>query len=218
MYVLIAGCSKKPLNSMTIGQVRQSVFDWDEGKLPEQQVEGADEIRKELDVLEKQLEEQEVKNKDRLELLQEEMPDCDNKWGELVEQADEKMAEYRRSDISQKEYDKLYSELSNERTRLMQECREQRKTAEEKCASLKREIDVQRSEFYDKKIAPLKERLKPDKSVDTFYKVFGKPKDKSLVGDRYYFRYRCKDGLVILEIHASSFDYDEVAIMDVSVL
>ena len=51
MCVLVAGCSKKPsaakpLKSMTIGQVRQLVLNWGYGKLPEQQVEGADEIRK----------------------------------------------------------------------------------------------------------------------------------------------------------------------------
>lgn len=72
--VLIAGCSKKPsaakpLKSMTIGQVRQLVLNWGYGKLPEQQVEGADEIRKELEVLEKQLKEQETKDSNQLDVL-----------------------------------------------------------------------------------------------------------------------------------------------------
>lgn len=55
-------------------------------------------------------------------------------------------------------------------------------------------------------------------SVKTFYKVFGEPKDKSLIGKSYYFQYQCKDGIVILEIDAYSFDYDRVIIKGVSVL
>lgn len=33
-------------------------------------------------------------------------------------------------------------------------------------------------------------------SVELFYKVFGKPKKKVLIGDYYYFYYDCKDGTV----------------------
>ena len=97
-------------------------------------------------------------------------------------------------------------------------CKEQWEPAEEEYGVLKEQLRVQQREFYNKKISPLKERLEPDDSVKTFYKVFGKPKDKSLIGNRYYFQYRCKDGLVVLEIHPSQFDYGHVAIMDVSIL
>lgn len=106
VYVLIAGCSKQPLNSMTIGQVSQLVDEWQHWKLPELQAE-----------------------------LQE-------------SQATGRFP-----------------------------------------------------------------------SVETFYKVFGKPKDKSLIGDSYYFRYQCKDGIVIIDINAWAFDHDYgVQILGVSVL
>jgi hypothetical protein len=106
--VLIAGCSKQPLNSMTMGEVRQLVDEWSMGKLPEQQ---------------------ETDAKPRIP---------SGSWTKH--------------------------------------------------------------------------------SVKTFYKVFGEPKERSLIGDSYYFQYRCKDGIVILDIQAWHFDYDRVIINGVSVL
>lgn len=55
-------------------------------------------------------------------------------------------------------------------------------------------------------------------SVKTFYKVFGEPKERSLIGDSYYFQYRCKDGIVIIDINAYMYDRDRVIINGVSVL
>lgn len=272
--VLVAGCSKKPLNSMTIGQVRQLVLDWGYGKLPEQQVEGADEIRKELEVLEEQLKEQEAKDKAQLDLLwkqiSEQKADRENQVHLLRKQyeaeAAESLKQLRLLEEKKLEAFREYSEIpvgwraglskgTNEEERRWaaikmkyeiakkeweaqsdlqpqyypvnynkrldpreEQCREQWQEAEGKHSSLKAQLRLQQGEFSDKKIGPLRKRLEPDESVKTFYKVFGEPKDKSLIGDNYYFRYRCKDGLVVLEIYASLFDNDRVIIKDVSML
>jgi len=272
--VLIAGCSKKPsaakpLKSMTIEQVRQLVFEWNRGKLPEQQVEGADEIRKELEVLEKQLKEQETKDSKQLDILRvqisKQKADCENEVHLLRKQYEAEAAESlkqlrllrEKKEEAFREYGKISSKYNgtpeeerrwaaikeeyeaakkawkaqldlqsqhsplsyNKRLDLCsKKCKEQWEPAEEKYGVLKEQFRVQQQEFYNKNISPLKKRLAPDESVETFYKVFGKPKDKSLIGDNYYFQYRCKDGLVVLEIYASLFDNDEVVIRDVSVL
>ena len=215
--------SAKSLKSMTIGQVRQLRFDWIEGKLPEQQVEGADEIRKELASSESTYKEREVEGKNRLSLLRDKIPDSTKIWSRLRRERDAKVAEYKRSAISRgefdrKEYNRLDEELRDENNRILKEAREREKRGEEEYRALKNQLGVQQREFYNKKISPLRVQLAPDKSVKTFYKVFGKPKDKSLIGDRYYFQYRCKDGLVILEIDAYRFDHNQVVIWDVAVL
>ncbi len=274
MCILVAGCSKKPstvkpLKSMTIGQVRQLVLDWGYGKLPEQQVEGADEIRKELEVLEKQLKEQETKDSKQLDILwvqiSKQKADCENQVHLLRKQYEAEAAESlkqlhllkekkieafreygkisglwkgtneeerrwaaikRKYEIAEKEW-KAQLDLQpqywpvnyNKRLNLRRKkCKEQWKPAEEEHGVLKEQLRVQQREFYNKKISPLKERLEPDDSVKTFYKVFGKPKGKSLIGDNYYFQYRCKGGIVLLEINAHYFDNDKVLIQSVSVL
>jgi len=262
MFVLVAGCSKKPLKNMTMGQVRQLVFNWNSGKLPEQQVEGADEIRKELEVFEKQLKEQEVEDREQLDILwtqiSKQKSDSENEVHFLEKQyraaeaetlkqrillrkkKDEAFSEYctsrakgtneeermfkRKFEIANQEL-KAQSDLqSQERQQhskklnlLRGKSREQWEAAKEKHTVLKQKLDAQRSEFYHK-ISPLNKRLASDYSVKTFYKMFGEPRDNSLIGDNYYFKYRCKDGIVVLEIPAANFDYDHVVIMGVSVL
>jgi len=227
MCVLVTGCSKKPsaakpLKSMTIGQVRQLRFDWTEGKLPEQQPQGAAEIRKQLEVFEKQLKEQKVKDEKRLNLLREQIPSVQDMVYLHIDQKREQLTKWKHSqytgEITKEEKTRLITELRNKQARLIRECKEQRKAAQEKYAIIKEQLRVQQREFYQKNILSLEKQLEPDDSVNTFYKVFGKPKDKSLIGDNYYFQYRCKDGIVVLEIHASQFDYDHVAIIDVSML
>ncbi len=213
----------KPLKSMTIGQVRQLVLDWGYGKLPEQQVEGADEIRKELEVLEKQFTEQKLKDENRLDLLREQIPSVQEMVFLHIDQKREQLTKWNRSqyvtgEITKEEKARLITELQNKQARLIQECEEQRKAAQEEYAIIREQLGVQQREFYQKNILPLRKQLEPDKSVKTFYKVFGKPKDKSLIGDNYYFQYRCKDGIVLLEINAHYFDNDKVLIQSVSVL
>lgn len=274
MCVLVAGCSKKPsavklLDSMTIGQVRQLVLDWGYGKLPEQQVEGADEIRKELEILEDQLAEQEAKDSKQLDILWvqigKQKADRENQVDILRKQYEAEAAESlkqlqlmeekkieafreyskiaglwkgtnkeeRRWAVIKRKYEVAakawksqldlqpqywpvnYNKILNPRRK---QCKEQWQEAVEKHSSLKAQLKLQRVEFHEKKIASLKEHLKADNSVETFYKVFGKPKNKSLIGNDYYFQYRCKDGIGVLEINAHYFDNDKVLIQTVSVL
>jgi predicted Zn finger-like uncharacterized protein len=60
-------------------------------------------------------------------------------------------------------------------------------------------------------------QLKGTWPVDEFYKEFGKPKKKLLIGDEYYFYYDCKDGLVSLKIGKYALERDNlVNIRDVS--
>lgn len=218
----IATRAAKRLKSMTIGQVRQLVLNWGYGKLPEQQVEGADEIRKELEVLEKQLTEQEAKDKNELELLASQMKEqrveYDKKQSLLRKQESKQLHEHLRPDVPQEEYDKLKRQFTANGFRRSHMRQELINKGRREYRSLEDQFRVQQREFYNKKISPLKERLEPDDSVKTFYNVFGKPKDKSLIGDNYYFQYRCKDGIVLLEINAHYFDNDKVLIQSVSVL
>jgi len=226
MCVLVAGCSKKPsaakpLKSMTIGQVRQLVLNWGYGKLPEQQVEGADEIRKELEVLEKELTEQEAKDKNRGIALDKQKSDLRKRISHIRSQTrDQLQAEYRRSQMSHEEWKKLEKTRLEEEERILKEPKEQLRRAQEEYTRLytHHQLILERNAFAKANITPLRKQLEPDKSVKTFYKVFGKPKDKSLIGDNYYLHYRCKDGIVLLEINAHYFDNDKVLIQSVSVL
>lgn len=207
----------KPLKSMTIGQVRQLVLDWGYGRLPEQQMEGADEIRKELEGLKKELAEQEVELRKQLDLLFEQAKDYKEKNVSISKQEREELRKYLTPDFPQEEYDKLEKEYRDRRSLRFKRERELWDAHKKGESLYSQELSKLRSEFHGK-LTPLREQLEPDESVKTFYKVFGKPKDKSLLGDNYYFHYRCKDGIVLLEINAHYFDNDKVLIQSVSVL
>jgi hypothetical protein len=203
---------------MKIGQVRQLVLDWGYGTLPEQQVEGAAEIRKELEVLEKELVEREAELDRRLSLLFEQAEEDKEKNVSIYLKEREELDKCLRTPgFPQEEYDKLVKEYSGRHSLRLKRVEELWEAYEKGQSVHSQEVSKLQSEFSEK-ATPLRERVIPDTSVKTFYKVFGKPKDKSLIGDNYYFQYRCKDGLVVLEIYASYFDIDSVVIRDVSVL
>jgi len=203
---------------MTIEQVRQLVLDWGYGTLPEQQVEGATEIRKELEVLDKELSERKSESERRLSEQGQEIVVFKEKTLSIYLKEREDLDKYLRTpDFPQEKYDKLVKEFNDRHSLRLKQEKELREAYEKSSEKHYQEVRKLEDEF-NKKRDPLIKRVQPDTSVNTFYKVFGKPKDKSLIGENYYFKYRCKDGLVILEIHAYLFDTNWVVINSVSML
>lgn len=224
--VLIAGCSKKPsttkrLKSMTIGEVRQLVFEWNEGKLPEQAYDLPDETRNELELLKKQYEEQKAKSEEQFNLLRKQRDQEYAKYSKeidlLKEQKTEQWRKYTRYHTDEEEG---YKEGKAKWEILNKQWIEQSERHKQQQERYDEKLNLLRGQSNDlqRKIVAIDEQLQGNNSVETFYKVFGKPKEKSLIGDSYYFQYRCEDGIVILDIAAGFFDRDRVVISDVSVL
>jgi len=86
----------------------------------------------------------------------------------------------------------------------MREAEAKSKTAKEKLRRAEPKLDTR-----------LEERL--IRSAALFYNVFGKPNKKQLVGDNYYFYYKCKDGMIQLEINKYALDrFDDASIRSVN--
>lgn len=98
---------------------------------------------------------------------------------------------------------KLKAEYETAQQR-MREAAAKSKTAKEKLRRAEAKLDTR-----------LEERL--IHSAPLFYKVFGKPNKKQLLGDNYYFYYKCKDGMIQLEINKYALDrFDDASIKRVN--
>lgn len=98
---------------------------------------------------------------------------------------------------------KLEAEYETAQQR-MHEAEAKSKTAKEKVRRAEAKLDTR-----------LEERL--IHSAALFYKVFGKPNKKQLLGDNYYFYYKCKDGMIQFEINHYALDrFDDASITSVN--
>jgi hypothetical protein len=157
---------------------------------------------------------------------------------EAIRERERKEQEEKREEWERKERERVEgvrAEFEKSRERLTKICKgtfkdkstqEVKKLVDEwRQESLLRKLEFGgerwRNDFYEK-ITPMEHKVLSDYfSIETFYKIFGKPVRQQFMssnglstGDSYIFYYNCKDGLVQIQISARALDDNGIVLIE----